>query len=258
MILAADIGNSNTTFGLFKGEKLLSHSKTANHSIGTGDNYFNVIDSLCNKSKISMKDLQGVVVSSVVPGLTDRLSVVIDQHIHLRPVIISGTMDIGMKLHYDDPSTLGADRVCNVVAARKKFGGPAIVIDFGTAITYDVISSEGVYLGGIIAPGAGISAWALQQRTAKLPEVQLTMPPNLIGTNTTACIQSGIMFGAIDTLEGMIKRLKKIVGNSTTVVGTGGYVESIAHQTSVIDNIEPFLVLEGARLIYDRIDSNQK
>jgi type III pantothenate kinase len=165
--------------------------------------------------------------------------------------VISGSLDVGLKLLYDHPKLLGADRICNAVAGFSLYGGPTIIIDLGTATTFDVVSGKGEYLGGVIAPGIETAAEALHKQTAQLPRILLKFPENIIGKNTLRGMQAGIMFGALDAMEGIVHRIKKITGNSTIVILTGGLAEMISQRTSLPHTIEPSLVLRGALMIYE-------
>ncbi len=253
MILAIDIGNSHTVLGIFRGEKLLDEWRMTSSLKRSADELWPHIKLFCQESKIDANKITAVAISSVVPNLTGVFTLMTEKYLHVEPVIISGDMaDLGMTIRYDDPKRLGADRVCNAVAAYAKYGGPAIVIDFGTATTYDVVSKKGEFIGGIIAPGIETAAASLNRRTAKLPTVAPEFPASVIGTNTVACIQSGIMYGALDAMEGMVRRLREILGKKTIVIATGGLSGIISGKSTLFTHIEPSLVLQGARLILER------
>ena len=258
MLLIIDIGNTHIVIGLFQKAKLLFDRRISSLPFKTDDEYWLMLKSFCEQEDISIEGVQGIAIASVVPELTETFSKSIKKYLKLQPVMITGTLDLGITVSYEDPTKLGADRLCNVVAAYRKFGGPAIIVDFGTATTYDVITSKGEYLGGVIAPGLVTSARELYQRTAKLPKTELQFPDSIIGKNTVAAIQSGVMYGAVDAAEGMIRRLRKIVGKYATVVATGGFAQRIAEMSNEIKYIEPYLVLEGARLIYERVSKKGK
>ena len=253
MILAIDIGNTHTVLGAFRGEKLLGEGRITSSVKRGVDELWPHVQLFCQESRIDFKKIKGVSISSVVPQLTELFMTMTQKYFHVEPIVISGDMpDIGITVQYDTPKLLGADRLCNVVAAFDKFGGPAIVIDLGTATTYDVVTKKGEYIGGVIAAGVETAAAGLSRRTARLPNVVLQFPRALIGTTTIECIQSGIMYGAIDAMEGMIRRLKAVIGRKSIVVATGGFSQLVAGRSALVTHIEPSLVLQGARLIYQR------
>ena len=251
IILAIDIGNTRTTLGVFKGKKLagtvhfpstISPSKVRQQ-----------IQRVLQQIRVSPDALSGVVISSVVPSLTKKLSAAIKRLVHIKPLVVTGTLNIGLRILYKNPKSLGADRICSAVAAFHTYGGPIIIVDAGTATTYDVLSKDGTFLGGAIAPGIMTTAAALHLRTAQLPKIQLHFPKNIIGKTTAENIQSGILYGAIDAMEGMIRRIKAVTGKRTRVILTGGFSNILRKRTRMIDIVEPSLVLEGARLICERV-----
>jgi len=203
-----------------------------------------------------VKEITGVGISSVVPNLTDVFVWMSEKHFKVKPIVVSSELDLGIKILYDDPSAVGADRLCNAVAGFTKYGGPVIIIDFGTATTYDVVSEKGEYLGGVIAPGIETSAAELHRRAAKLPKIELHFPKSVIGKNTVSSMQSGIMYGAVDAMEGMIKRIKNIIGQNAKVIATGGLAKTIIEHTNMIDFYEPSLVLDGICIIYNRVKNS--
>ncbi|MDI6767007.1 MAG: type III pantothenate kinase [Bacteroidota bacterium] len=258
MLLTIDAGNTHSVFGFFLKGKLLFDRRMTSSPSRTEDEFWLHIKHFCDQMKITPEGIQGVAIASVVPELTDVFTKMTKRYLKLQPTIINGTLDIGITINYDDPKKLGADRICNIVAAHKKFGGPTIIADFGTATTYDVVSNKGEYLGGVIAPGLETAAQELYKRTAKLPKTDLQFPDSILGKNTVTAIQSGVMYGAVDAAEGMIRRLRKLVGKYATVVATGGYAGIVAEMSNEIKYIEPNLVLEGARLIYERVSKKAK
>lgn len=253
MLLAIDIGNTYTTFGFFRNDKIVSLFKLNSVPLKSETEYWKHLNQFIKNTKIIRKDIKGVVISSVVPVICSILQKTIKNYLEIKPVIVSSKLKLDIKINYKKPSNLGADRICNVIAAYEKYGGPAIIVDFGTAITYDVVSKRGEFLGGIIAPGIGISSYALNRQTSQLPKIKTIYPKNIIGKDTTACIQSGIMFGTLDAVEGTIKRIKKLIGEDVAVIGTGGYVSLFAKKSKMIEYIEPTLVLEGAHIVYERV-----
>jgi type III pantothenate kinase len=174
------------------------------------------------------------------------------KYFHVEPLVVSAALDLGIRVLYDDPAMVGADRLCNTLAGFTKHGGPLIIIDFGTATTYDVVSRQGDYVGGVIAPGIETAAADLHRRAAKLPKIELQFPRKVVGTDTITSMQSGILYGAIDAMEGMIGRIKEIVGEDTKVIATGGFSKLIKDHSHIVDYWEPELVLEGVRIVYDR------
>jgi type III pantothenate kinase len=258
MLLAIDIGNTHTVVGIFNKEKLIAHWRLSSTQSRTEDEFWLIVKSLCNQIEIATKEIDGVVISSVVPNLTDIFKTLADRYIHVKPIVVNAGLKLGIKIKYDDPKAVGADRLCNAVAAYKKFGGPAIVIDFGTATTYDVISKKGEYIGGIISPGIETAGAELHRRAARLSKIELHIPKNVIGKNTVESMQSGIIYGAIDSMEGMIKRIQKVTGAKTKVILTGGYSKAICKCSKLISTCEPWLVLEGAMMIYNNNKSSTK
>ena len=214
------------------------------------------------KEKIDLTTIDDVGISSVVPDLTEKYAAMSQQLFHQSPLIINSELELGTKIHYENPGMLGADRICNTIAGYAKYHGPLIVVDFGTATTYDVIAKNGDFLGGVIAPGIGTMASALHQRTAKLPNVELQLPRDVIGTTTVNSIQTGILLGAIDAAAGMVKRLQKEIQKrekkKALVLATGGFSEFVSKHSDIIQHVEPFLVLDGIRLIYERVTKKTK
>ncbi len=250
MLLSIDIGNTHTVVGVFKKEKLISHWRLSSTITRTEDECFLIVKLLCEQINLPLTNIGGVVISSVVPNLTDIFKRMGEKYFHVKPVIVSAALKLGIKVKYDDPMAVGADRLCNAVAAYKKYGGPAIVVDFGTATTFDVISERGDYLGGVISPGIETAGGELHRRAARLPKIELHFPENVIGKNTVESMQSGIMYGALDAMEGMIKRIEKKFRKKAHILATGGYSKIICQKSTYKIHCEPWLVLEGARLIY--------
>ncbi len=253
MLLAVDIGNTHTVFGIFRNDELIAEWRIASTQARSIDEIRQLLEKQCRGAGISVSEIDGVGISSVVPNLTSIFETVARKHLNSEPVTISAALDLGFKIHYKDPMTVGADRLCNAVAGYKKYGGPLIIIDFGTATTYDVVSSEGDFLGGAIALGLESSADALSTRTAKLPKVDLLFPAYAIGRDTIAGIQAGVMMGMVDSVEGMIRRIRSEIGRQTKVIATGGLASTIMKHTKMIEAGEPSLVLEGIRLIHERL-----
>ena len=252
MLLAIDIGNTYTVLGVFDEKKLVSDWRLSSAIARTEDECWLNVKLFLENSNIKPSNITAVGISSVVPNLTDIFEAMARKYFNVEPLTVSADSKLGMKILYDDPSSVGADRLCNAVAGFEKYGGPLIIIDFGTATTYDVISKEGNYLGGIIAPGIETAAADLHRRAAKLPKIDLRFPSKVIGTDTIGSMQSGIVYGTVDAMEGMIQRIKEVVGNRAKVAVTGGFAKLIYERSRGIDYLEPSLVLEGIRLIYER------
>jgi type III pantothenate kinase len=251
MLLAIDIGNSNITMGLYDGETLGPRWRFASGQEKLPDEYGMLMLGFFRSSGIFAKDIHAVVMASVVPPLTGTFVDACGLYLQRIPFVVDGTSNTGIRVQYEDPGQVGADRIVDVAAGYGLYGGPACVVDFGTATTFDAVSAEGDYVGGAIAPGIGISADALFQHTAKLPRVNLHRPPAAIGRNTTHSLQSGLLFGYVGLVEGMIARFRAELGPATKVIATGGLAEVIANETRIITIVEPWLTLEGLRIIYD-------
>lgn len=256
MLLAVDIGNTHTVLGVYKGEKLVADWRVTSSSNRTADETWLTTKSLCIDADISPALLNGIGISSVVPDLTDIFAIISRKYLKVEPVIVDGSMNLGFKIHYKDPSAVGADRLCNAIAGFRKHGGPLIIIDFGTATTFDVIAANGDYLGGVIALGLESTAAELHRRAAKLPKIELHFPERIVGSDTVSSMQAGVMFGAVDAVEGMIRRIQEELGSKTKVIATGGLASIVAQHTPVIEACEPSLVLDGVRLIYERVRKN--
>lgn len=250
-LLVVDIGNSTIVFGIFKGRSLLSEWRVKTKRWSTIQ-LWRHIELLAEEAGVPPTMISGCVIASVVPPLTTRIHRTIAKRLQFDPIIIDGTEGIGMRNNYRTPTTLGADRICHALAAKESYGAPVIVIDFGTATTIDVIAENGSFLGGAIAPGVETSMQALDRGTARLSAVELTFPRSVIGSATTECIQSGVLYGTVGAVEGIVRRIQKILGTRTVVVATGGFARLIASQSKVIDVVDPALVLNGARIYFER------
>ncbi|MCP2520932.1 type III pantothenate kinase [Candidatus Aminicenantes bacterium AC-335-A11] len=252
MLLAIDIGNTNIVFGVFKKKKLITHWRIFTEKNKTADEYGILLMSLFRLSNINPSSITGIIISCVVPPLTGIFTQMSEKYFNLTPLIVAPGIKTGLAILYDNPHEVGADRIVNSVAAYHKYGGPCIVVDFGTATTFDAISAKGEYLGGAIAPGLYISAEALSEKTAKLPRVEIKKPKNVIGKTTVASIQSGLYFGYIGLIEKIIFHMKRELGEQTKVISTGGITDEITRQIKIIDYQDPYLTLEGLRIIYER------
>lgn len=253
MFLAIDTGNTHTSFGIFEEDKILTTFRLATNYI-CDEKIFTefLFDSLISLN-IDIHHLKNVGLSSVVPRADKNLVEVTGRLFNCEPLLISPRTKLDFKLLVDNPDEVGADRICSVAAGFHKFGGPLIIIDFGTATTYDVVSKNGDFIGGVIAPGVKTSAQALFDLAAKLPEVELTFPSKVLGTNTIHNMQSGIMNAALDSMEGMIRRISTELGTKPKTIATGGFSKTIFPHTKIIDSLEFDLVLEGIKIVYDKL-----
>ncbi len=251
MLLAIDIGNTNVTLGVFQGEKLRSTWRVASDINQMPDEYAVTLLNLMHHEGIETSDIKEVSLCSVVPPLTSTWEELCQRYFRISPLVVGAGVKTGVRIRMDNPREVGADRIVNAAAAHQLWGGPVIIIDLGTATTFDVVSKEGDYLGGAIAPGIRISAQSLFTRTAMLPRVELTRPKRAIGTNTVSAMQSGIIFGYVGLCEGMINRIQQELPEKAKVAATGGYSPLIAKETTIIDVVDMDLTLVGLRLIYN-------
>jgi type III pantothenate kinase len=251
MLLVLDVGNTNTTLGLYDGRELKYSWRLTSERHRTVDEYGIMCRTLLQLAGLDSSDVSGLAVSSVVPMLDFTLHKMAETYFGLKPLFITAE-NAGMPVLYDDPREVGADRVVNAVAAFQQYGGPCIVVDFGTATTFDAISKAGEYLGGIIYPGIQISADALFQRAARLRNTEIRHPAKLIGTNPTASVQSGLYFGNIALVDGVLERMISELGAGTRVIATGGLAPLISKGSRLIEAVEPNITLEGIRIVYER------
>jgi type III pantothenate kinase len=251
MLLTIDIGNTNITLGLYQGASRLGSWRLATALERMPDEYGLQLLGLLDHAGYSSDQVDGVAMASVVPPLTGVFLQALRGYLDLEPLVVDAGVKTGVRIRYEDPKAVGADRVADAVAVKHLYGVPACVVDFGTGTTFDAIDRQGDYLGGAIAPGIGIAAEALFQRTAKLPRVDLAKPPGPIGRNTVHALQSGLLFGYVGLVEGMVARFREELGEGMQVIGTGGLAEIIAEETSVLEHIDPGLTLEGLRLIWE-------
>lgn len=252
MILVVDVGNTNIVLGVFDGKNLVHNWRISTNKDKTSDEYGIQIRILFHYSGVKYEDIEAVVISSVVPPVMPALEGMALKYFGIKPLVVGPGVKTSMPIRYDNPKEVGADRIVNAVAAYDIYGGPLIVVDFGTATTFDAISKEGEYMGGAIAPGIGISTEALYTKAAKLPRIELTQPKTVIGKNTVTSMQSGIIYGFVGQTDGIITRMKKEMGGRAFVVATGGLAELISKESHSIDKVDSNLTLEGLRLIYDR------
>ena len=251
MLLCIDIGNTNIMLGLYQGDTLGPHWRLATNHDRMPDEFAMQLVGLLQFAGIRLDQIKGVALASGVPILTSRWQEVSRAYLGCEPLIIGARIKTGMKILYDNPDAVGADRIVDAVAAYHRWGGPLCIVDFGTATTFEAITAAGEYLGGAIAPGIGIAAEALSQRAARLPKVDIVRPPSVIGRNTVHSMQSGLLFGYVGLVEGMVARFKAELGPETKVIGTGGLAPLIATETTVLDIIEPWLTLDGLRLLHE-------
>lgn len=252
MLLAIDIGNSQIVIGVYQGADLRCHGRLSTRAEASADEYGILLRGILATHGADLEAVDAVIFSSVVPALQTVFEEVARRYLHLKPILVGPHLQTGLTLRIDRPEDLGADRLVNAVAAYHRYGGPVIVVDLGTATTFCVISTAGEYLGGAIAAGLEITADALFQRTAKLPRVPLDRPPRAIGTNTLHAMQAGLVLGHAAMIEGLLRRIKAELQGSPRVIATGGLAERLAPEIEGIDEVRPFLTLEGLKLLYDR------
>ncbi len=251
MLLAIDIGNTDTTFGVFEGEKLRAtwHMATDIHRMA--DEYAALLLNLMRQQGLEIANIKAIALCSVVPPLISTFEELFQRYFHIKPLVVGAGVKTGVRVRMDNPREVGADRIVNAAAAHHLYGGPVIVTDLGTATSFDTVSKEGDYLGGAIAPGITSAAEALFTKAAMLPRVELVHPKQTIGTNTIAAMQSGIVFGYVALIEGLVARIQKELKEKAKVIATGGYASLIAKETKVFDEVNPDLTLIGLRLIYE-------
>jgi len=251
MLLVIDLGNTNLTLGLYRGKELALHWRLATDQSRMPDEYGIQMLNMLQHGGCKLDDIEGICFSSVVPPLSERIIQACQAYLQRTPLQVTSELKLGITISYDDPQAVGADRIADAAAAWQLYGGPACVVDFGTAITFNALTREGAYLGGAITAGLGIAMDALVKRTAKLLPVELQVPPNVIGRNTVHAIQSGLVNGTVAMVEGMLQRFKAELGADTKIIATGGMVNVIVPHTKAIEVIAPWLTLDGLRIIWE-------
>ncbi len=252
MLLAIDVGNTHTVIGVYRNKKLQNFWRIQTEREKTEDQYGIIIKDLLWYSSLQSMEIRDIIISSVVPPLTQTFTRVGTKYFNVKPLIVTCDMDVGIKIQYDNPDEVGADRIVNATAGFEIYGGPLIIVDFGTATTFCAISEDGSYIGGAIAPGIYISTDALFKLAAKLPKVELNKPDKVIGRNTTASMQAGIFYGFVGQVDGIVKRMIEEFYTKPTVIATGGLANLIFAGSETIERLNPYLTLEGLRIIYDK------
>lgn len=254
MLLVIDVGNSNTVAGVYDNKELLIHWRFTTDRNKTADEFGILILNMFKYGHIDGFKIDGIIISSVVPPVTIPLCHMCERYFNTKPLVVSNELKTGINIKYDNPKEVGADRIVNAVAAFTKYADkkrPMIILDFGTANTYCALKPNGDYLGGAIAPGIGISSEALFAKCSKLPRIELVVPEQIICQNTVSSMQAGIMIGAVGQMELIVKRMKMDLGEDSLVIATGGFANTLSGYSDVIDVVEPFLTLDGLRILYE-------
>ncbi len=249
-LLVVDLGNTNIVLGVFRGDELVSSWRLATARERTADEYGILARQLVGSAL--HVELEGAIVASVVPPLNSAMAFMVQKYFGIEPLFVEPGVKTGIAIHVDNPLEVGADRIVNCAAAHEAYGGPTVIVDFGTATTFDVVTANAEFVGGVIAPGLNISAEALFARAARLPRVDIRRPDHVIGTNTVVNMQSGIYFGYLGLVDGILARIKREVKSLKRVVATGGLATTFAEESEHIDTVDPDLTLKGLKIIYDR------
>ncbi|MGN7942788.1 type III pantothenate kinase [Virgibacillus sp. 6R] len=252
MILVLDVGNTNTVLGVYDQDVLKHYWRIETSRNKTEDEFAMVLKSLFEHEGILFNQIEGIIISSVVPPIMFALERMCLKYFNVKPLVVGPGIKTGLNIKYENPREVGADRIVNAVAGIQDYGSPIIIVDFGTATTYCYINEHKQYMGGAIAPGINISTEALYSRAAKLPRIEITRPDNIIGKNTVSAMQSGILYGYVGQVEGIVKRIKEQAVEVPKVIATGGLASLIAKESDCIDVVDPFLTLRGLQLIYER------
>ncbi|MGD6804877.1 type III pantothenate kinase [Rossellomorea vietnamensis] len=252
MIFVLDVGNTNIVLGVYEGEELKYHWRMETNRHKTEDEYGMIVKNLFQHVKLSLDSIEGIIISSVVPPIMFSLERMCEKYFNITPLVVGPGIKTGLNIKYENPREVGADRIVNAVAGIKEYGGPLIIVDFGTATTYCYINEDKQYMGGAIAPGIGISTEALYSKAAKLPRIEIGRPDHIIGKNTVSAMQSGILYGYVGQVEGIVKRMKATGSTNPLVIATGGLAQLISKESDVIDVVDPYLTLKGLKLIYER------
>jgi len=259
MLLVIDVGNTETVFGIYQNEELIAYWRLSSKNQRTADECWIILKMWCETQSLSILDINGIVISSVVPLLASIFKEMSVRYLKLEPLIVSSSTNTGIEILYDTPRTVGADRICNAVAGFSHFGGPLIVVDFGTATTFDVISKNGKYLGGVIALGLKGASEELHRISAKLPRVDLEFPAFVVGKTTETSMQSGILWGTVALIDGMVEKImNEMKWKNPKIIATGGIAPVLIEKSERIEHVEPHLTLEGMRLIYKRYSKKSK
>lgn len=252
MLLVVDVGNTNTSLGIFEGDELRAQWRLATHHEQTADECGILVHNLFSLGGLAVSEVSGMMISCVVPPLNGVLEEMAEKYFHLKPLFLEPGTRTGMAIHYENPHEVGADRIANSVAAFAKYGGPCVIVDFGTAITFDAVSAKGEYLGGVIAPGLGIAAEALFEHAARLPRVEVREPRQVIGSNTVGSMESGLFYGSVGLVDGILDRLVAELGPKTQIISTGGQASLVSGASHHRPRVDSALTLEGLRIIYER------
>jgi type III pantothenate kinase len=252
VIFVFDVGNTNIVLGVYNQDELIHHWRIETNRNKTEDEYGMMIKELFDHVNLTFSEIDGIIISSVVPPIMFSLERMCEKYFHVKPLVVGPGMKTGLNIKYENPREVGADRIVNAIAAIQEYGSPLIIVDFGTATTYCYINEQKQYMGGAIAPGIGISTEALYSRAAKLPRIEIVRPDDVIGKNTVSAMQAGILFGYVGQVEGIVQRMKAQSKEVPTVIATGGLAPLIAKESNVIDVVDPFLTLKGLHIIYKR------